>query len=129
MRYLITKLYIYVSLPPSLFFSLSPSLSLFLLPLSLSLSPPPSKKGDKLVSKSTFPESANNNEMARHLYYLGRIKATQLEYSAAHQHLMQVVINYRIHGNFHWKNISPSPATFVLIKHLVEKMFTSAINI
>ena len=44
------------------------------------------------MSKSTFPESANNNEMARHLYYLGRIKAIQLEYSAAHQHLMQVLI-------------------------------------
>ena len=51
-------------------------------------------QGDKLVSKSTFPESANNNEMARHLYYLGRIKATQLEYSAAHQHLLQVCQNY-----------------------------------
>lgn len=29
-------------------------------------------QADKLVSKSTFPASANNNEMARHLYYLGR---------------------------------------------------------
>lgn len=48
-------------------------------------------QGDKLVSKSTFPDSANNNELARHLYYLGRIKATQLEYSAAYHHLLQAI--------------------------------------
>ncbi len=30
-------------------------------------------QADKLVSKSTFPENANNNEMARHLYYLGTL--------------------------------------------------------
>ena len=54
-------------------------------------------QGDKLVSKSTFSEGANNNEMARHLYYLGRIKATQLEYSSAHQHLLQVCQNYLMH--------------------------------
>ncbi|KAG8226611.1 hypothetical protein J437_LFUL007684 [Ladona fulva] len=46
-------------------------------------------QADKLVSKSVFPESASNNEWARFLYYLGRIKATQLEYSAAHKHLVQ----------------------------------------
>ena len=28
-------------------------------------------QADKLVSKSVFPESANNNEIARHHYYLG----------------------------------------------------------
>lgn len=28
-------------------------------------------QADKLVSKCTFPQTANNNEMARHLYYLG----------------------------------------------------------
>ena len=36
-----------------------------------------------------FPESASNNEWARYLYYLGRIKAIQLEYSEAHKHLVQ----------------------------------------
>lgn len=29
-------------------------------------------QADKLVSKSTFPESATNNEWARFLYYLGK---------------------------------------------------------
>ena len=28
-------------------------------------------QADKLVSKSTFPQNANNNEWARHLFYLG----------------------------------------------------------
>ena len=35
-------------------------------------------QADKLVSKSTFPASANNNEMARHLYYLGRVTPSEL---------------------------------------------------
>jgi len=48
-------------------------------------------QADKLVSKSTFPPSANNNEMARYLYYLGRIRATQLDYSEAHRHLLQAI--------------------------------------
>lgn len=47
-------------------------------------------QADKLVLKSTFPESASNNEWARFLYYLGRIKAARLEYSAAHKYLVQV---------------------------------------
>nr|QBH73731.1 26S proteasome regulatory subunit S3 [Thermobia domestica] len=48
-------------------------------------------QADKLVSKSVFPETASNNEWARFLYYLGRIKAIQLEYSAAHKHLVQAM--------------------------------------
>ena len=40
-------------------------------------------KAEKLVSKSQFPENASNNEWARYLYYTGRIKAIQLEYSDA----------------------------------------------
>ncbi|ELU15663.1 hypothetical protein CAPTEDRAFT_153237 [Capitella teleta] len=46
-------------------------------------------QADKLVSKSAFPESASNNEWARYLFYLGQIKAIQLEYSEAHRHLVQ----------------------------------------
>ena len=42
-----------------------------------------SVKAEKLVSKSQFPENASNNEWARYLYYTGRIKAIQLEYSDA----------------------------------------------
>lgn len=30
------------------------------------------EQADKLVSKSTFPETASNNEWARYLFYLGR---------------------------------------------------------
>lgn len=48
-------------------------------------------QADKLVSKSVFPESASNNEWARFLYYLGRIKAIQLEYSEAHKNLLQAI--------------------------------------
>ncbi|XP_076165723.1 putative 26S proteasome non-ATPase regulatory subunit 3 [Ptiloglossa arizonensis] len=48
-------------------------------------------QADKLVLKSTFPESASNNEWARFLYYLGRIKAARLEYSAAHKYLVQAL--------------------------------------
>lgn len=48
-------------------------------------------QADKLVLKSTFPETASNNEWARFLYYLGRIKAARLEYSAAHKYLVQAM--------------------------------------
>ncbi|KAI6182022.1 Proteasome component region PCI and 26S proteasome regulatory subunit domain containing protein [Aphelenchoides fujianensis] len=33
----------------------------------------------KLVTKVAFPESANNNDLARYLYYMGRIRALQLQ--------------------------------------------------
>lgn len=42
----------------------------------------------KLVAKSTFPAHASNNEWARYLFYYGRIKAIQLEYSEAHKNLI-----------------------------------------
>lgn len=48
-------------------------------------------QADKLVSKSVFPDSGSNNEWSRYLYYLGRIKAIQLEYSQAHTHLLQAI--------------------------------------
>ncbi|KAL1124254.1 hypothetical protein AAG570_002024 [Ranatra chinensis] len=48
-------------------------------------------QADKLVSKSIYPETASNNEWARFLYYLGRIKAARLEYSEAHKHLVQAM--------------------------------------
>jgi len=46
-------------------------------------------QADKLVLKSTFPDQASNNEWARYYYYLGRIKALQLDYTEAHKHLLQ----------------------------------------
>ena len=48
-------------------------------------------QAELLVSKSTFPESAPNSEMARYLYYLGRIKAIQLDYSEAGEHLFAAI--------------------------------------
>ena len=46
-------------------------------------------QADKLVSKTTFPSSAGNPQLSRYHYYLGRIKAVQLNYSAAHTNLQQ----------------------------------------
>jgi 26S proteasome regulatory subunit N3 len=44
-----------------------------------------------LISKSVFPLQASNNEWARYLFYTGRIKAIQLEYSEAHKNLVQAI--------------------------------------
>ncbi|KAI0044948.1 diphenol oxidase-A2 [Auriscalpium vulgare] len=48
-------------------------------------------QADKLVSKTTFPASAPNPQYARYHYYLGRIKAVQLNYTEAHTHLQQAI--------------------------------------
>nr|ASF90209.1 hypothetical protein SPAR04377 [Bartheletia paradoxa] len=48
-------------------------------------------QADKLVSKTTFPASAANHQLARYLYYLGRIRAVQLNYTEAHSHLQQAI--------------------------------------
>ncbi|KAJ1349602.1 26S proteasome non-ATPase regulatory subunit [Parelaphostrongylus tenuis] len=45
----------------------------------------------KLVSKVTFPEGASNNDLARYLYYQGRIKALQLDYTAAAGYFLQAM--------------------------------------
>ncbi|KAL1995465.1 hypothetical protein VTN49DRAFT_1652 [Thermomyces lanuginosus] len=44
-------------------------------------------QADLLIAHNTFPESASNNQIARYMYYLGRIRAIQLRYSEAHEHL------------------------------------------
>jgi len=44
-------------------------------------------QADLLVSHTEFPENAVNNQVARFLYYLGRIRAIQLRYTEAHEHL------------------------------------------
>ncbi|GAO48171.1 hypothetical protein G7K_2351-t1 [Saitoella complicata NRRL Y-17804] len=49
------------------------------------------EQADKLVAKTTFPEHASNNLVARYLYYLGRIRAIQLDYTGAHGHLVGAV--------------------------------------
>lgn len=48
-------------------------------------------QADQLVNKTKFPESAANNLIARHNYYLGRIKAIQLDYSGAHDQLVSAI--------------------------------------
>jgi 26S proteasome regulatory subunit N3 len=48
-------------------------------------------QADKLVSKTTFPASASNPQFARYHYYLGRIKAVQLNYTDAHTNLRQAI--------------------------------------
>jgi len=62
-------------------------------------------QADKLVSKSTFPENANINEWSRFLYYTGRIKALQLEYSEAHRNLMQAIRKAPQHAAAGFKQI------------------------
>ncbi|VDP75986.1 unnamed protein product [Echinostoma caproni] len=49
------------------------------------------EQASKLVSRVVFPESAPNNEWARYLYYFGWLKAIQLDYSAAHDHLVSAL--------------------------------------
>jgi len=44
-------------------------------------------QADLLVTHTKFPDNASNNQVARYLYYLGRIRAIQLRYTEAHQHL------------------------------------------
>ncbi|KAI9758251.1 MAG: hypothetical protein M4579_003110 [Chaenotheca gracillima] len=44
-------------------------------------------QADLLVSHTQFPPTASNNQIARFLYFLGRIRAIQLSYTEAHEHL------------------------------------------
>jgi 26S proteasome regulatory subunit N3 len=45
-------------------------------------------QADLLVAQTQFPSTAPNNQVARYLYYLGRIRAIQLSYTDAHEHLV-----------------------------------------
>jgi 26S proteasome regulatory subunit N3 len=45
-------------------------------------------QADLLISHNQFPATASNNQIARYLYYLGRIRAIQLQYTEAHGHLI-----------------------------------------
>ncbi|KAK4226633.1 proteasome regulatory subunit C-terminal-domain-containing protein [Podospora fimiseda] len=45
-------------------------------------------QADLLVSHTQFPDNAANNQVARYLYYLGRVRAVQLRYTEAHEHLV-----------------------------------------
>lgn len=53
-------------------------------------SPPQPPQAGNLVSRtSSFPEGASNNQLCRYLYYVGRIRALQLDYTDAHTKLNQ----------------------------------------
>jgi 26S proteasome regulatory subunit N3 len=45
-------------------------------------------QADLLISHNRFPAAASNNQIARYLYYLGHIRAIQLQYTEAHSHLI-----------------------------------------
>ena len=44
-------------------------------------------QADLLIAHSKFPPAASNNQIARYLFYLGKIRAIQLAYTEAHEHL------------------------------------------
>jgi 26S proteasome regulatory subunit N3 len=48
-------------------------------------------QADKFVSKALFPDTVGNNQLARYMYYLGRIKAIQLDYSSSHRYILQAI--------------------------------------
>lgn len=45
----------------------------------------------KLLFRTNFPETRSNNQLARYMYYTGRIKAVQLDYSDALWNLQQAL--------------------------------------
>ncbi|KAJ5124707.1 Winged helix-turn-helix transcription repressor DNA-binding [Penicillium bovifimosum] len=45
-------------------------------------------QADLLISHNPFPVAASNNQIARYMFYLGRIRAIQLQYTEAHGHLI-----------------------------------------
>ena len=65
-------------------------------------------KARKLGEKATFPESASNSEQARYLYYYGRIKAIQLEYTEALDYLV--------------KSLRKAPSSAIGFRQTVEKL-------
>jgi 26S proteasome regulatory subunit N3 len=46
------------------------------------------EQAQALAAKTTFPESASNNQFCRYLYSMGRLQTVQLEYSDAYMRLM-----------------------------------------
>jgi len=47
------------------------------------------EQAQKLLSNSSFPEAASNNQLCRYLYHSGRIQALRLEYTSAFSNLSQ----------------------------------------
>ncbi|KAI5607243.1 26S proteasome non-ATPase regulatory subunit 3, partial [Silurus asotus] len=72
-------------------------------------------QAEKLVSKSVFPELANNNEWARYLYYTGRIKAIQLEYTEARKTLTNALRKAPQHTAVGFKQTVSVSITIIII--------------
>eukprot|EP00592_Proboscia_alata_P009357 CAMPEP_0194358214 /NCGR_PEP_ID=MMETSP0174-20130528/5499_1 /TAXON_ID=216777 /ORGANISM="Proboscia alata, Strain PI-D3" /LENGTH=544 /DNA_ID=CAMNT_0039128469 /DNA_START=58 /DNA_END=1692 /DNA_ORIENTATION=+ len=47
------------------------------------------EQAQKLLSNSSFPENASNNQLCRYLYHSGRVQALRLEYTLAFSNLSQ----------------------------------------
>ena len=47
------------------------------------------EQAQKLLSNSSFPDTASNNQLCRYLYHSGRIQALRLEYTSAFSNLSQ----------------------------------------
>jgi 26S proteasome regulatory subunit N3 len=47
------------------------------------------EQAHNFITKTTFPPSCTNNQYARYLYYVGRIKSVQMEYSESQANLIQ----------------------------------------
>mmetsp|Transcript_60015 Transcript_60015/g.89145 ORF Transcript_60015/g.89145 Transcript_60015/m.89145 type:complete len:426 (+) Transcript_60015:313-1590(+) len=47
------------------------------------------EQAQKLLSNSTFPDAASNNQLCRYLYHSGRIQALRLDYSSSFSNLSQ----------------------------------------
>ena len=53
----------------------------------------------KLLTNSTFPTHASNNQHCRYLYYSGRIHAIRLDYTTAYSNLSTCLRKVPTHGN------------------------------
>eukprot|EP01104_Vermistella_antarctica_P012441 TRINITY_DN35_c0_g1_i1.p1 TRINITY_DN35_c0_g1~~TRINITY_DN35_c0_g1_i1.p1 ORF type:complete len:535 (-),score=212.36 TRINITY_DN35_c0_g1_i1:131-1735(-) len=49
------------------------------------------EQADKLLSKVSFPDSASSNQLARFLFYQGRIRCVQLDYTESYKCLQQAI--------------------------------------
>ncbi|TFJ80976.1 hypothetical protein NSK_007619 [Nannochloropsis salina CCMP1776] len=49
------------------------------------------EQAGNLIARTSFPEHASNNQLCRYLYYVGRVRATQLDYTDAFSKLNQAV--------------------------------------
>jgi 26S proteasome regulatory subunit N3 len=71
------------------------------------------EQAQTLSLRAAFPENASNNQFCRYLYYMGRVQATQLEYSDAYQRLMMAVRKVLPKPRIAIR-IRPNPATDVI---------------